>query len=102
MNLASNENDDDRTARRLAMATGRWQRWPSSWRVLLVHRRFGELGLSTDDAYIYTGYVKMAFTPGAGLFSYNVGEHSAGTIRRRLLPAAAADLPAAASDLAGG
>ena len=34
-------------------------------------------GIATDDAYIYLGYIKMAYVPGAGLFSYNVGEHSA-------------------------
>ncbi|HET6252321.1 MAG TPA: hypothetical protein VFE47_31835, partial [Tepidisphaeraceae bacterium] len=46
---------------------------------IIVHARTGILAFNSDDSYIYTGYVKMAFTPGAGPFSYNVGEHSAGT-----------------------
>src|SRR5436305_1534911 len=46
---------------------------------IAIHHRTGILAFNSDDSYIYTGYVKMTFTPGAGLFSYNVGEHSAGT-----------------------
>lgn len=46
---------------------------------IAVYHRTGILAFNSDDSYIYTGYVKMTFTPGAGLFSYNVGEHSAGT-----------------------
>ncbi len=41
--------------------------------------RWGWFYPASDDSYIYLGYVKMAITPPFELFSYNVGEHSAGT-----------------------
>jgi hypothetical protein len=41
--------------------------------------RFGGLYAASDDSYIYLGYVKRALQPPRALFSYNVGEHSAGT-----------------------
>jgi hypothetical protein len=40
---------------------------------------FGGLYAASDDSYIYLGYVKRALTPPRALFSYNPGEHSAGT-----------------------
>jgi hypothetical protein len=45
--------------------------------VQLVH--FGGLYAASDDSYIYLGYVKRALVPPRALFSYNPGEHSAGT-----------------------
>jgi len=42
-------------------------------------RRFGGLYLASDDSYIYLGYVKRTMETPRGLFSYNPGEHSAGT-----------------------
>jgi hypothetical protein len=35
--------------------------------------------MASDDSYIYLGYVKGAIAGARQLFSYNVGEHSAGT-----------------------
>src|SRR5262249_42979102 len=43
----------------------------------LLH--FGGLYAASDDSYIYLGYVKRALVPPRELFSYNPGEHSAGT-----------------------
>lgn len=40
--------------------------------------RYGWFPVASDDAYIYLGYVKMLLQHG-DLFSYNPGEHSAGT-----------------------
>jgi hypothetical protein len=42
-------------------------------------RRFGGLYLASDDSYIYLGYVKRTMEAPRELFSYNPGEHSAGT-----------------------
>jgi len=39
----------------------------------------GWLYAASDDSYIYLGYVKRALTTPHSLFSYNPGEHSAGT-----------------------
>lgn len=47
--------------------------------VLNVTLRFGGLYLASDDSYIYLGYVKRALEAPRALFSYNEGEHSAGT-----------------------
>ena len=41
-------------------------------------QRFGWFFMASDDAYIYLGYAKSFVTRGE-LFSYNPGEHSAGT-----------------------
>jgi hypothetical protein len=42
-------------------------------------QRCGGLYAASDDSYIYLGYVKRVLTPPHELFSYNIGEHSAGT-----------------------
>jgi hypothetical protein len=51
--------------------------------VLLLLRqeihRCGGLYAASDDSYIYLGYVKRVLSTPHELFSYNVGEHSAGT-----------------------
>jgi len=41
--------------------------------------RYGWFYAASDDSYIYLGYVKQAITAPHELFSYNPGEHSAGT-----------------------
>jgi len=41
--------------------------------------RCGGLYAASDDSYIYLGYVKRVLTTPHELFSYNIGEHSAGT-----------------------
>jgi hypothetical protein len=41
--------------------------------------RHGSLYPASDDSYIYLGYVKRALSAPRALFSYNPGEHSAGT-----------------------
>jgi hypothetical protein len=70
---------DRRTAIRCAILGAAFTAAVSAVCAGLVFWRLGGFGLSIDDSYIYTGYVKMVQVPGAGLFSYNVGEHSAGT-----------------------
>ena len=42
-------------------------------------QRCGGLYAASDDSYIYLGYVKRVLTSPHELFSYNIGEHSAGT-----------------------
>lgn len=42
-------------------------------------RTHGGLFLASDDSYIYLGYVKRTLEAPRELFSYNRGEHSAGT-----------------------
>lgn len=55
------------------------------WAVLLVVfvawevYRWGAFYAASDDSYIYLGYVKRVLTAPHELFSYNAGEHSAGT-----------------------
>ena len=47
--------------------------------IALQFAHFGGLYAASDDSYIYLGYVKRALEPPRQLFSYNPGEHSAGT-----------------------
>ncbi|MEO8377574.1 MAG: hypothetical protein ABI579_07875, partial [Candidatus Sumerlaeota bacterium] len=55
--------------------------WIVVFGIFLAHQFVwhGGLYLPSDDSYIYLGYVKMATQWPPSLFSYNVGEHSAGT-----------------------
>jgi hypothetical protein len=49
------------------------------WVLTAMLLRYGWFYLASDDSYIYLGYVKQAITAPHELFSYNPGEHSAGT-----------------------
>lgn len=82
MDVPSKTADDVQSAPR------RWPRRVAEilpWVALLAGFMVWEIGqwgafyAASDDTYIYLGYVKRALVSPRQLFSYNAGEHSAGT-----------------------
>jgi hypothetical protein len=67
--------------RRLAEPLLRLWPWGLFLAVFIAYQFFqhGWVYAASDDSYIYLGYVKRALTSPHELFSYNPGEHSAGT-----------------------